>query len=96
MTAEELDRVGDGRLSSASMEKPPRNQSPLREGIGSALNRIPIRSRVSLTAGVAIGLFAAIITETANETLSRALLVTGIVVGVLLAIYFWVRAASNS
>jgi Mn2+/Fe2+ NRAMP family transporter len=76
------------------MDKPPpRPNSPLREGFGSALNRIPIRSRLSLTAGVAIGLFAAIITETANETLSRALLVTGIALGVLLAIYFWVRAA---
>jgi hypothetical protein len=75
------------------MDQPPRNTSPLREGVGSALNRIPIRSRVSLTAGVALGLFAAIVTETANETLSRVLLVTGITLGVLLAIYFWVRAA---
>jgi Mn2+/Fe2+ NRAMP family transporter len=76
------------------MDKPPpRPTSPLRGGITSNLNRIPVRSRISLTAGVAIGLFAAIITETANETLSRVLLVTGVVLGVLVAIYFWVRAA---
>jgi hypothetical protein len=74
------------------MDKPPRNTSPLREGFGSALNRIPIRSRISLTAGVAIGLFAAIVTETANETLSRALLVIGVALGVLFALYFWIRA----
>jgi hydrogenase/urease accessory protein HupE len=74
------------------MDKPPRPNSPLREGFTSGLNRIPVRSRISLTAGVAIGLFAAIVTETANETLSRALLVTGIVLGVVLAINFWVRA----
>ena len=72
---------------------PPRNTSPLREGFGSALNRIPARSRVALTAGVAIGLFAAIITENAGEVLSRALLVTGIVLGALIAVYFWVRAS---
>jgi hypothetical protein len=75
------------------MDKPPpRSNSPLREGFGSALNRIPIRSRIALTAGVAIGLFASIVTETANENLSRLLLVAGIAFGVLLAIYFWVRA----
>jgi Mn2+/Fe2+ NRAMP family transporter len=76
------------------MDKPPpRPNSPLREGFGSALNRIPIRSRIALTAGVAIGLFASIVTETANENLSRVLLVAGIALGVLLAIFFWVRAA---
>jgi hypothetical protein len=75
------------------MDKPPRPTTPLREGFGSVLNRIPIRSRIALTAGVAVGLFASIVTETANENLSRVLLVAGIALGVLLAIYFWVRAA---
>jgi hypothetical protein len=71
---------------------PPRNTSPTREGFGSALNRIPVRSRIALTVGVTLGLFAAIATETAGETLSRALLATGVLLGVVVAIYFWVRA----
>jgi hypothetical protein len=45
----------------------------------------------NIGAGVGFGLFAAIVTETANETLSRVLLVIGIALGVLFAIYFWVR-----
>ena len=80
-----------GGLSSVVMDKLPRPTSPLREGFGSALNRIPIRSRIALTAGVAVGLFASIVTETVNENLSRLLLVIGHRSGAPLAIYFWVR-----
>jgi hypothetical protein len=71
---------------------PPRNSSPLREGIGSSLNRIPVRSRVALTAGVAGGLFASILTDSVSADLSRILLWTGVIFGVLLAIFFWIRA----
>jgi hypothetical protein len=75
------------------MDKPPpRNTSPLREGIDSSLNRIPVRSRVALTAGVAGGLLASILTDSVNADLSRILLWTGVILGVLLAIVFWIRA----
>jgi hypothetical protein len=57
-----------------------------------SLNRIPVRSRVALTAGVAGGLFASILTDSASADLSRILLWTGVILGVVLAIYFWVRA----
>ncbi|MFL5762263.1 MAG: hypothetical protein ACJ789_21395 [Thermomicrobiales bacterium] len=68
------------------MDKPPprRNSSPL--------NRIPVRSRVAMTAGVAGGLFASILTDNANADLSHVLLWTGVGLGLLLAVFFWLRA----
>ncbi len=51
-----------------------------------------MRSRVALTAGIAGGLFASILTDSASADLSRILLWIGVILGVLLAIYFWVRA----
>jgi Mn2+/Fe2+ NRAMP family transporter len=72
--------------------QPPRKSTPPYEGIGSSLNRIPVRSRIALTAGVAGGLFASIIFDSVSSDLSRILLWAGVILGVVLAIYFWIRA----
>jgi hypothetical protein len=48
---------------------------------------------VALTAGVGGGLFASILTDSVNADLSRILLWTGVILGVLLAVFFWIRAA---
>jgi uncharacterized membrane protein YobD (UPF0266 family) len=74
------------------MDERPRNSPPRHDGIGSSLNRIPVRSRLALTAGVAGGLLASIITDSVNADLSRILLWAGVGLGLLLAIIFWVRA----
>ncbi len=59
------------------------------------LGQIPLQSRLALTIGVVVGLFASIVLAQTSERASMVALWGGIGGGVVAAVVLWIRASQS-
>jgi hypothetical protein len=59
------------------------------------LGQIPLQSRLALTIGVVVGLFASIVLAQTSDRASMVVLWVGVAGGVVAAVVLWVRATRS-
>lgn len=60
------------------------------------LARVPLQSRLAVTVGVAVGLFASIVLAGRSDGWSKAVLAIGVGGGIVVAAMLWIRARRRS
>jgi hypothetical protein len=63
--------------------------------MGGLLGQIPLQSRLALTIGAVVGLFASIVLAQTSERASTIALWTGIGGGVVVAVVLWIRVSRS-
>ncbi|MEA2528208.1 MAG: hypothetical protein QOF73_5435, partial [Thermomicrobiales bacterium] len=60
------------------------------------LAHVPLQSRLAVTLGVVVGLFASIVLSEAGDVVSKAALWIGIGAGFVVAVILWIRARQGA